>query len=883
MPPSPPLATGFRGTFRSGFRIPAVEEWYDVRRDPAEAKWNVWYARFLSWPPDLRGKRVVPVTYVNDNGYRLGQWQSQQRQHYKRGELSKSRIERLNAAGFVWSTHDAAWEEAFAHFKKLQPDARGKRHVDDKYETASGFGLGAWLQKMRREQNEGELDAELVARLDGAGMVWGSKHSDSWEDAFLHFRVFPRDEKGRRPVPRQHVTPDGFKLGSWVHNQRQQYKRGELDPDRLVKLESAGIVWDLWDHVWEEGFEHFLEFPPDEQGFRHVPQSYVSADGYRLGQWQKNQRTAYKTGLLSESRQQRLREVGMELDLTEAAWVEGFELFESLPQDARGKRSIAQQYVADDGFRLGRWVSTQRLAHKAGRLEPARRDRLEGAGMVWDTFDEAWEEGFAHFVELDPDEEGRRFVQTRYEADDGFRLGVWQDNQRMLHKTGTLDAERYERLCKVGMVWDLHAAAWEEGFERYMRYETNDRGLRLVPRRHVTDDGFRLGEWQSNQRKAYKNGRLSEDRIERLEAAGILWGVLEAAMEEHFAALLVWPPNVRGHRLVPKGFVTDRGIKLGAWLQKQRLARRKAQLSAEWEARLSASGVLWDAKQAAWEEAFDMYEKLPRDTNGQLLVPLNATEGRGSLAAWVSEIKKQCDKGTLSAEQVKSLASFFPICHTPFFPTHRRHVSLRSSSDLSAWVPCRDRRAARAKTRRARMTSVRCDVDSCSGYRSLRPSHATMRQPTRCHMMKSRGTRFGGSGSGAGGSHCRVRRGRSSATASARSPYTLAPASTGCSGARRSTRRCTPPSSRSANWSRLSRKYCSCLPSPRSTASISRCHLSRGCYPRSSVRTSSATRMCRMPTLGGWAHPKGSPQRSRPQSRGLRSHGDLARARRFLH
>ena len=98
MPPSPPIATGFRGTFRSGFRIPAVEEWYDVRRDPAEAKWNVWYARFLSWPPDLRGKRVVPVTYVNDHGYRLGQWQSQQRQHYKRGELSKSRIQRLTAA-----------------------------------------------------------------------------------------------------------------------------------------------------------------------------------------------------------------------------------------------------------------------------------------------------------------------------------------------------------------------------------------------------------------------------------------------------------------------------------------------------------------------------------------------------------------------------------------------------------------------------------------------------------------------------------------------------------------------------------------------------------------------------------------------------------------
>ena len=48
-------------------------------------------------------------------------------------------------------------------------------------------------------------------------------------------------------------------------------------------------------------------------------------------------------------------------------------------------------------------------------------------------------------------------------------------------------------------------------------------GRRVVPVLYTTPDGYALVRWQDTQRQARKNGKLSAERIERLEAAGIVW------------------------------------------------------------------------------------------------------------------------------------------------------------------------------------------------------------------------------------------------------------------------------------------------------------------------------------------------------------------------
>ena len=120
---------------------------------------------------------------------------------------------------------------------------------------------------------------------------------------------------GVRLVPTAHVTADGLRLGKWQENQRQAYKLGRLTAERIRRLEAAGMVWDLQDFLWEEGYAHFISYPPSAEGTRNVPITLTMADGFRLGAWQHTQRALKKAGKLTKARASRLGEAGIIWDL----------------------------------------------------------------------------------------------------------------------------------------------------------------------------------------------------------------------------------------------------------------------------------------------------------------------------------------------------------------------------------------------------------------------------------------------------------------------------------------------------------------------------------------------------------------------------------------
>ena len=101
-------------------------------------------------------------------------------------------------------------------------------------------------------------------------------------------------------------------------------------------------------------------------------------------------------------------------------------------------------------------------------------------------------------------------------------MGVWADTQRQNLKKNKLSEERKERLEALGFVWDQLAAQWEEGFRELSAYH-QEHGNCDVSQSHITDTGFKLGLWVSNQRQFLKKNKLSEERKERLEALGFVW------------------------------------------------------------------------------------------------------------------------------------------------------------------------------------------------------------------------------------------------------------------------------------------------------------------------------------------------------------------------
>ncbi|MEU9663543.1 DEAD/DEAH box helicase [Streptomyces chartreusis] len=93
-------------------------------------------------------------------------------------------------------------------------------------------------------------------------------------------------------------------------------------------------------------------------------------------------------------------------------------------------------------------------------------------------------------------------------------LGVFVADQRKYYAAGTLEASRVAELEQLGMVWSVHASAWDAGLEVARSYAAVH-GHFLPPASAVWED-MAIGAWAKNQRAAARKSR--ENAVRR--AAG---------------------------------------------------------------------------------------------------------------------------------------------------------------------------------------------------------------------------------------------------------------------------------------------------------------------------------------------------------------------------
>jgi hypothetical protein len=126
-------------------------------------------------------------------------------------------------------------------------------------------------------------------------------HSALWEK-WLSELVWFKEEHGHCNVPRG--WRENPELGTWVNNQRSNYSRGKLSPDRMERLEALGFEWDKHAVFWEKRFSELVRFK-EEHGHCNVPDR--RSENPQLGTWVNNQR---RRGKLSPDRMKRLEEIG---------------------------------------------------------------------------------------------------------------------------------------------------------------------------------------------------------------------------------------------------------------------------------------------------------------------------------------------------------------------------------------------------------------------------------------------------------------------------------------------------------------------------------------------------------------------------------------------
>ena len=124
-----------------------------------------------------------------------------------------------------------------------------------------------------------------------------------------------------------------------------------------------------------------------------------------------------------------------------------------------------------------------------------------------------------------------------------------------------------------GWSWDAVADRWEEGFQ-YLSAFVRQEGHARVPDKHH-ENGFRLGQWVRIQRSVHKQGKLSPERIERLEALpGWTWDPRSDRWEEGFLHLAAFVER-EGHARVPRDHGKG-GFRLGQWGHKKPASIQRA-------------------------------------------------------------------------------------------------------------------------------------------------------------------------------------------------------------------------------------------------------------------------------------------------------------------
>ena len=338
-----------------------------------------------------------------------------------------------------------------------------------------------------------------------------------WASAFQQLQQY-KVEHGDALVPRQFKTADGFALGNWITTQRAAKAKGKLAAGRVAQLDELGFVWDPLDEMWASAFQQLQQYKV-EHGDALVPRQFKTADGFALGTWVNKQRAAKAKGKLAAGRVAQLDELGFVWDPLDEMWASAFQQLQQYKVE-HGDASVPQQYKMADGFRLGKWVDTQRAAKAKGKLAAGRVAQLDELGFVWDPLDEMWASAFRQLQQYKV-EHGDALVPFQFKVADGFTLGKWVTTQRFAKAKGKLAAGRVAQLDELGFVWDPLDEMWASAFQQLQQYKV-EHGDALVPRQFKTADGFALGRWVYNQRFLKAKGKLAKERTARLDEFGFV-------------------------------------------------------------------------------------------------------------------------------------------------------------------------------------------------------------------------------------------------------------------------------------------------------------------------------------------------------------------------
>ncbi len=455
------------------------------------------------------------------------------------------------------------WKEMYL-LAKAYYEVYDSIDIPVKFRTEKIKRLSKWLEDQKESYKKGMLNEEKIEALESLQINWednvSNSHENRWNRKYNIAKKY-YEIHGNLNIPVNYITEkEGIKLGIWISTQRTNYKKHKLSKERIDALESIGMKWSLvhtrrlkqkqWNKMYELVLEYYHKYNNID-----IPIKYEE-EGIKLGKWLAKQQTNYRNGKLGKERIDALESVGIKWEkksiFNDKEWqfmyAKALEYYEE-----HGNLNIPQLYKTKEGLRLGRWICTQRKNYKKHLLSEERIQALENIEIKWDALDDRgqkpnedkWDKKYLKALEY-YDAYGDLNIPIKYVTDDDIKLGIWINNQRKSYQKNVLSQRRIEKLESIGMFWEspnkrgfqTNEENWQFMYSKALEYYEEYGNLKIL-QIYETNDGIKLGRWIINQRQAYKNNKLSKERIEALERIGMIWSVRNKTTKDNIKNICI--------------------------------------------------------------------------------------------------------------------------------------------------------------------------------------------------------------------------------------------------------------------------------------------------------------------------------------------------------
>lgn len=341
-----------------------------------EDSWQVRYHLAKAYYDDNGTIAGMPANYAPD-GIWINKWLNEQKQIYRgkrKGKtLTEYQIRLLEDIGIIWEAPaEVIWKKHYEDARKFYI-ANNHLNVSEKL----NISLSRWLNKQRRTYKQGHLSKEQITMLENIGIQW--ENDDPWEKGYIHAQEY-YVQNANLMVPGKYECSDGYNLGGWIKNQRQQYSERGISEDQIQRLESIGMVWNSQNHLWQKSYRMAKEFF-ERNHHLNVPRNYKKEINYDLNEWFRQQREADRNGTLTDDRRKLLEDIKFDwLYPTERAWESRYISAQTYFKE-KGNLNVPVTYRDKAGFMLGKWIQTQRK-NKA-KLSDWQINKLTEIGMEW--------------------------------------------------------------------------------------------------------------------------------------------------------------------------------------------------------------------------------------------------------------------------------------------------------------------------------------------------------------------------------------------------------------------------------------------------------------------------------------------------------------------